>query len=56
MSDSNTNLNYIPFIRVRYNKINNNYTIKIYLIIYSSTSGNNFNTKGSTGRIIIYYI
>ena len=56
MSDSNTNPNYAPFIRVRYDNINNNYTIKIYLIIYSSTNGDNFNTKGSTGRIIIYYI
>ena len=56
MSDSNTNPNYAPFIRIRYDKINNNYTIKIYLIIYSNANGNNFNTKGSTGRIIIYYI
>ena len=56
MSDSNTNPNYAPFIRIRYNKINNNYTIKIYLIIYSNANGNNFNNKGSTGRIIIYYI
>ena len=56
MSNSNTNSNYIPFIKVRYDKKNNSYIIRIHSIVYSNSNGDNFSNRGSVGSIIIYYI
>lgn len=56
MSNSNTNSNYIPFIKVRYDKNNNSYIIRIHSIVYSNSNGDNFSNRGSVGSIIIYYI
>lgn len=56
MSYSNTNNNYIPFVQVRYDNSNNSYTIRIQSIIYSNSSGYNFNNNGDPGTVIIYYI
>ena len=56
MQDANNSNNlYRPFIQVCYNN-DNSYNIKIQYIVYSNSSGYNFNDNINNKNIIIYYI